>query len=141
MTTDPSAPDPDAPAAPVPDVTPAEPGSPSVPDVTPAEPGSPSVPDVTPAEPGSPSVPDVPASPVGPDVTPAEGEDSGYTSAGVPTFDSVREKIERRAGTAIGAEELARESAAGRTLEEQFDERRQAAADRLREIRRSLAQE
>ncbi|MGW3482538.1 PspA/IM30 family protein [Rhodococcus indonesiensis] len=128
MTTDPSAPDPDAPAAPVPDVTPAEPGSPSVPDVTPAEPGSP-------------SVPDVPASPVGPDVTPAEGEDSGYTPAGVPTFDSVREKIERRAGTAIGAEELARESVAGRTLEEQFDERRQAAAGRLREIRRSLAQE
>lgn len=127
MITDPSSPAPDAPDAPVPDVTPAEPGSPSVPDVTPAEPGSP-------------SVPDVPPSPVGPDVTPAEGKDPGYTSAGVPTFDAVREKIERRAGTATGAEELARESAAGRTLEEQFDERRQAAADRLREIRRSLAE-
>ena len=34
---------------------------------------------------------------------PAAPVDTGYTAGGVPTFESVREKIETRYGTAIGA--------------------------------------
>ncbi len=36
--------------------------------------------------------------------------DTGYTAAGVPTFESVREKIENRFGTAIGVGELAEDT-------------------------------
>ncbi len=64
--------------------------------------------------------------------------DTGYTPSGVPTFDSVREKIETRYGTAIGAAELAAESPEGRTVEEQYDARQRAAAERLAEIRKSM---
>jgi phage shock protein A len=64
--------------------------------------------------------------------------DTGYTSGGVPTFDSVREKIETRYGTAIGASELAAESPESRTVEEQYDARQRAAAERLAEIRKSM---
>ncbi|MFD6859975.1 PspA/IM30 family protein [Rhodococcus sp. NPDC060090] len=124
-------PDPDNPEEPVPDVTPAGPDTPSVPDVPPG----PSIPDVPPVEP-EPS-PD-------PDITPAGTraptieEITGYTEGGVPTFDSVRDKIERRSGVAIGMEELAHESAAGRTLDEQYEDRKKAAVDKLDEIRRSM---
>jgi hypothetical protein len=64
--------------------------------------------------------------------------DTGYTAAGVPTFDSVREKIETRYGTAIGASELASETPEGRTVEEQYDARQKAAAERLEQIRASM---
>jgi phage shock protein A len=56
----------------------------------------------------------------------------------VPTFDSVREKIESRYGTALGAEELAGETAEGRAVEEQYEERQRAAAERLAQIRESM---
>jgi phage shock protein A len=69
---------------------------------------------------------------------PADPVDTGYTSAGVPTFESVREKIETRYGTAIGASELAAETPEGRTVEEQYDARQRAAAERLAEIRKSM---
>jgi phage shock protein A len=69
---------------------------------------------------------------------PAEPVDTGYTQGGVPTFESVREKIERRYGTAIGASELAAETPEGRTVEEQYDARQRAAAERLAEIRKSM---
>jgi hypothetical protein len=69
---------------------------------------------------------------------PAQSLDTGYTAAGVPTFDSVREKIETRYGTAIGATELAAETPEGRTVEEQFDARQRAAAERLEQIRASM---
>jgi phage shock protein A len=52
----------------------------------------------------------------------------------VPTFESVREKIETRYGTAIGASELDAESPEGRTVEEQYDARKRAGAERLAEI-------
>ena len=68
----------------------------------------------------------------------AEPVDTGYTQSGVPTFESVREKIETRYGTAIGASELAAETPEGRTVEEQYDARQRAAADRLAEIRKSM---
>jgi len=69
---------------------------------------------------------------------PVEPADTGYTASGVPTFDSVREKIETRYGTAIGAAELAAETPEGRTVEEQYDARQRAAAERLAQIRESM---
>jgi phage shock protein A len=69
---------------------------------------------------------------------PVEPADTGYTPGGVPTFDSVREKIETRYGTAVGASELAAETPEGRTVEEQYDARQRAAAERLAEIRKSM---
>lgn len=72
-----------------------------------------------------------------PSPTPAP-EDVGYTPDGVPTFDMVREKIETRYGTAIGAHELAAETPEGRTVEEQYEARQEAAADRLAQIRESM---
>lgn len=68
----------------------------------------------------------------------SEPADSGYTAAGVPTFDSVREKIETRYGAAIGAHELAAETPEGRSVEEQYEKRQQAAAERLQRIRESM---
>jgi hypothetical protein len=64
--------------------------------------------------------------------------DTGYTAGGVPTFDSVREKIETRYGTAVGATELASETPEGRSVEEQYDARQKAAAERLEQIRASM---
>ncbi|WP_174266847.1 PspA/IM30 family protein [Mycolicibacterium sediminis] len=82
--------------------------------------------------PGTPTV-DVTAGPV---ATPPM--DTGYTAAGVPTFDSVREKIEGRFGTAMGAAELAAETPEGRSADEQYEARQKAAADRLAQIRASM---
>jgi hypothetical protein len=67
--------------------------------------------------------------------------DTGYTTAGVPTFDSVREKIENRFGTAIGSVELAEETPEGRSVSEQYEARQQAAAERLKQIRESMNQD
>jgi phage shock protein A len=64
--------------------------------------------------------------------------DTGYTSSGVPTFESVREKIETRYATSIGAAELDAESPEGRDIEEQYQAREQAAAERLAQIRESM---
>jgi phage shock protein A len=75
--------------------------------------------------------------PTAPTVAPAP-VDTGYTPAGVPTFESVREKIETRYGTAIGAAELDAETPEGRTVEEQYDARQRAAAERLAQIRESM---
>ena len=75
-----------------------------------------------------PSSPVVTPTPISPD----------YTDAGVPTFTHVRDKIEKRIGRAIGSEELAHESAAGRSVQEQWDAREKAAKERLEQIRKSL---
>nr|WP_194946100.1 hypothetical protein [Mycolicibacterium malmesburyense]CRL75994.1 35kd antigen [Mycolicibacterium malmesburyense] len=72
---------------------------------------------------------------------PAEPVDSGYTPGGVPTFDAVREKIETRYGTAIGASELAAETPEGRSVAEQYDERQRAAAERLAQIREQMREQ
>ncbi len=64
--------------------------------------------------------------------------DPGYDSAGVPTFESVREKIENRYTTSQGAAELDAESAEGRSVEEQYEDRERAAAERLAQIRQSM---
>ncbi len=80
--------------------------------------------------------PDTPSTAATP--SPAQPADTGYTPSGVPTFDSVREKIETRYGSAIGAAELDAESPEGRTVEEQYDARQRAAAERLAQIRESM---
>jgi phage shock protein A len=81
-------------------------------------------------------VPDEPETPAGqPDVDP------GYTSSGVPTFESVREKIENRYGTSIGSAELDSETPEGRDVEDQYEARQRAAADRLAQIRESMRDE
>lgn len=67
--------------------------------------------------------------------------DPDYTEAGVPTFDSVREKIETRYGTALGATELAEETPEGRSVAEQYEARQKAAEERLKQIRESMNQD
>jgi hypothetical protein len=79
---------------------------------------------------------DVVAEPV-----PIPPADTGYTAAGVPTFDAVREKIETRYGTSIGSAELAAETPQGRNVEEQYEARQRAAAERLEQIRASMRDE
>ena len=70
-----------------------------------------------------------------PAVVPESVPDPGYDGSGVPTFDSVREKIESRYGAAVGASELASETPEGRDVDQQYDERQRAAAERLAQIR------
>jgi phage shock protein A len=64
--------------------------------------------------------------------------DPGYDSAGVPTFESVREKIESRYTTALGSAELDAETPEGRAVEEQYEERQRAAGERLAQIREAM---
>ena len=63
---------------------------------------------------------------------------SGYTAGGVPTLEGVREKIETRYGTALGATELAEETPEGRRATEQYEAKHKAAAEKLEEIRASM---
>ncbi|GAB2756269.1 hypothetical protein [Amycolatopsis magusensis] len=68
---------------------------------------------------------------------PPEGD---YTSGGVPNFDFVRDKIEKRSATADGATELA--GLGGEETVESLDkklaDRDEAAKSKLDEIRRSM---
>ncbi len=67
------------------------------------------------------------------------GEDpTEFDDAGVPTFDSVRDKIENRYQTSIGARELDAETPEGRSVDKQYEDRQRAAADRLEQIRASM---
>lgn len=77
-----------------------------------------------------------PPSPATP--APAPAVDTGYTPDGVPTFDSVREKIETRYGTALRSAELDAETPEGRSIDEQYEARQRAAHDKLEEIRASM---
>ncbi|TVS87758.1 PspA/IM30 family protein [Mycobacterium helveticum] len=63
---------------------------------------------------------------------------AGHDDAGVPTFESVRDKIEDRYATSLGAAELDAESPEGRSVEEQYAQRSRAAAERLAQIRESM---
>jgi phage shock protein A len=64
--------------------------------------------------------------------------DEPLSEAGVPTFESVRDKIETRFGAALGSAELDADTPEGRTVEEQYEARQRAAAERLAEIRESM---
>jgi phage shock protein A len=70
--------------------------------------------------------------------TPAPDPETGYTDSGVPTLEGVRDKIEARYGTALGHTELAAETPEAREAEERYEARKQAAADRLTQIRESM---
>jgi phage shock protein A len=81
----------------------------------------------------------MPDEPTTPDATTPYAEpDPDYDSAGVPTFESVREKIESRYATALGATELDAETPTGQSVEEQYEERQRAAAERLAQIREAM---
>jgi hypothetical protein len=73
-----------------------------------------------------------------PEPTPPAPPAPDYDEHGVPSLDYVREKIESRYATSIGAAELAEDTAAGRSVEEQEAERAAAAKAKLEELRRSL---
>ncbi|MCV7299968.1 hypothetical protein H7J93_10015 [Mycobacterium barrassiae] len=96
------------------------------------------MPDEPAKEPEATADPAVVESVVEPPPPPAEPVDTGYTPTGVPTFESVREKIETRYGTAVGAAELDADTPEGRTIEEQYEARQRAAAERLAQIRESM---
>jgi len=80
-------------------------------------------------------VPAVPVPPTGMPTPPAVG---GYSTGGVPTFESVRDKVEQRFGTAQGMGELDQRTPVGRSVGEQWDARAKAARERLDQIRKSL---
>ena len=61
-----------------------------------------------------------------------------YSEAGVPSFDYVRDRIENRVATGIGATELADATPEGKAVEDQFEARQKAGLDKLEEIRRSM---
>lgn len=73
-----------------------------------------------------------------PTTVPVAEPDTGYTSDGVPTFDGVREKIESRYGTALGATELAEDTTEVKTAAQEFEARQRAAEKKLEEIRASM---
>lgn len=64
-----------------------------------------------------------------------------YTDDGTPTFDYVRDRIEGRIATSIGAGELAGATPEAASVDEQFAAREQAGRDRLEQIRRAMRQE
>ncbi|MBC7300290.1 MAG: hypothetical protein H5T78_04995 [Nocardia sp.] len=80
----------------------------------------------------------VPPVPSGLPETGAPTATGGYSTSGVPTFDSVRDKVEQRFGTAQGMDELDRQTPAGRSADEQWEARENAARDRLDQIRKSM---
>lgn len=80
----------------------------------------------------------VPAVPVPPTGMPEAAGSGGYSASGVPTFESVRDKVEHRYGAAQGMGELDRQTPAGRSVDEQWQAREQAARERLDRIRKSL---
>jgi phage shock protein A len=64
-----------------------------------------------------------------------------YTDDGVPTFDYVRDQIERRHATSIGAAELASDTPQAASADEEFATREQAGRDRLEQIRRAMREQ
>ncbi|NMO04868.1 hypothetical protein HH308_26945 [Gordonia sp. TBRC 11910] len=73
-----------------------------------------------------------------PVAAPSFAEVTGYTDAGIPTFDHVRDKIEQRVTRAIGSEELANETPEGQAADELYRKNKEAAASKLDEIRKSM---
>lgn len=69
---------------------------------------------------------------------PDEPDQPDYTPSGVPTFDSLRDKIERRYQTSVGATELDAGMPERRSVDEEYAARQRAAAERLAQIRRSM---
>ncbi|WP_284742592.1 hypothetical protein [Amycolatopsis sp. RTGN1] len=75
-----------------------------------------------------------------PSIPPPPLPDPDYSEGGVPSFDFVRDKIENRYTTSLGAADVAglgTENTA-EALDKKIADRDQAAKDRLAEIRRSM---
>lgn len=89
----------------------------------------------------APVVPATAIEPIPVDPIPVAPEDPDYTPGGVPTFDFVREKIETRYGTSLGAAELDAATPEGRSVDEQYEARQRAAAERLAQIRAAMKSE
>jgi phage shock protein A len=70
--------------------------------------------------------------------TPLTAPTMDYTEGGVPTFDYVRDQIEGRFATSVGAAELAKDTPEATSLDDQFTAREQAGRDRLEQIRRAM---
>lgn len=73
-----------------------------------------------------------------PPPAPSYAEVTGYTEDGRPTLDHVRDKIAKRAATAVGSEELAGMLPEVVQAQEAFDKRQDAAKAKLEEIRKSM---
>lgn len=61
-----------------------------------------------------------------------------YTDSGVPTLDYVRDRIEKRWGTAQGSAEIAGATEAAEQQKKRDEDREKLAAEKLAEIRRGL---
>jgi len=72
------------------------------------------------------------------DPGPVQLPETDYTQQGVPSFDYVRDRIENRVNTSVGASELANATPEGASVEEQFAAREKAGRDKLEEIRRAM---
>lgn len=109
-----------------------------VPDPPAAETPAPAASEPAASEAGASEAPPPATPPATPTAAPIAVPASDYTDAGVPTFDAVREKIESIAGRAMGARELDADTPAGRSLDEQWEDRQKAARSKLDEIRKSM---
>jgi hypothetical protein len=76
-----------------------------------------------------------------PGAIPPDAPATDYTDDGTPNFDYVRDRIESRIATSIGAGELAGNTPEAATVDEQFAAREQAGRDRLEQIRRAMREE
>ena len=64
--------------------------------------------------------------------------DPDDSEQGVPSFDFVRDKIEKRISTAIGSQELAEGTPEGQGVDDMMRKRDEAAKKKLDEIRKSM---
>jgi phage shock protein A len=89
-------------------------------------------------EPGAHEQPEVVEAELVDDAAPVGVAGAADYEGGVPTFDYVRDRIEGRFATSVGATELAGETAEGRSIDEQLAERDRAAREKLEQLRRSM---
>lgn len=82
-------------------------------------------------------------SPAAPGVPAADLPEPDYSEGGVPSFDFVRDRIENRYNTSVGAQELAGIGGPEtvESLDKKIADRDKAAKDKLAEIRRSMGKQ
>ncbi|MEV4603094.1 hypothetical protein AB0K15_37565 [Amycolatopsis sp. NPDC049253] len=82
-------------------------------------------------------------SPANPGVPAADLPEPDYSEGGVPSFDFVRDRIENRYNTSVGAQELAGIGGPEtiESLDKKIADRDKAAKDKLAEIRRSMGKQ
>jgi len=74
---------------------------------------------------------------------PAALPEPDYSEGGAPSFDFVRDRIEKRYATSVGAQELAGIGGPENveSLDKKIADRKEAAKDKLAEIRRAMGKE